>query len=101
DGATTSESNSRTNGIVQHQHAIGDGNGQCSSAAAFASDDRNKRNFQSRHFAEIARNRFGLTALFGPQSWTRAWRIHKRHDRTAEFLGDFHRPKGFAITFRI
>src|SRR5205807_8890952 len=64
-------------------------------------DDRNNRNFQSRHFAEIARNCFGLAALFGPQSWICAWRIYKRHDRTAKFLSDFHRPKGFAITFWI
>src|SRR5207244_11857786 len=79
----------------------GDPNATRSAAAAFTGDDRNNRNCQARHSAEIARNCFGLAALFGPQSWICAWRIYKRHNRTAKVLSDFHRPKGFAITFSI
>ena len=87
--------------VFQHQHAIGNGNGQCAAAAAFARYRGDERNLQSRHLAQIVGNGFGLAAFFRAKSRIRSHDIDQGDDRMLPFLGEPHRAQCLAIAFRI
>ena len=76
---------------------------QRATGAAFAGDGDDNRHGQTRHFAEVARNRFGLPALFRVHPRIRPGRVHKRKDRPVELRGQhitrsaLRYPSGFAL----
>ena len=67
----------RINRVLHHQDAVGDGDGQRSTAAAFAGNRGDDGNLQARHLAQIVRNGFRLAALFRPQPGIGARRVHE------------------------
>ena len=65
---------------------IADGNGQRAAGAAFAGDGDDDGHRQARHLAQIMRDGFGLTALFGVDSGIGSRRVDEGEDRPAEIL---------------
>ena len=84
-----------------HQHAIGDGDRQRASAAAFAGDGGDERNLQPRHLAQVVGDGFGLSALFGAQAGIRADYVNQRDHRAVPLLGELHEAQRLAIALRI
>src|ERR1700704_891608 len=83
--------------ILEHVHAVPHGNRQRAARAAFARNRHNDGDGQPGHFAKIARDGLGLSALLGVDSRMRPWRIHKRKNRPSKFCGQMHDAQRFAI----
>ena len=99
--SATLRRNHGVDGILQHVHAIADGNRQRAARTAFSRDGHNDGHGQARHLAKIARDGFGLAALFGIDSRIGAGRIDKRKNGPAEFCGQLHHAQRLAIAFRL
>src|SRR5438067_5141574 len=88
-------------GVLHHENAIGNSDGQCSAATAFARDSRNDWNFETSHFTQVMGNGFGLASLFGPQTGVSSGGVDKSEDGAPEFFGKLHSANCFAVAFRI
>src|SRR6202011_1861164 len=51
------------------------------------------------HFAQIHRDGFSLSPLFGIHTRIRAWSIQERHDGPMEFVRQLHHPQRLPIAF--
>jgi len=67
DGGTAFGRNHGVDGVLQHQHAVADGDGQGAARATLAGNDRDDRHLQARHLAQVAGDGFGLPAFFRAQ----------------------------------
>ena len=92
--------NDRIDGVFEHQHAAGRGNGNRAARAAFADDDGDIGHAQFERFFGGAGNGFGLTALFSANAGIGASGVDERDHRNIEPVGHFHDADGLAIAFR-
>ena len=86
--------------MLEHEDAIGRGDGNGAARAAFAYDDGHHRNAEGQAAVDRARDGLGLAALLGADTRIGAGRVDQRDDRQAEALGHLHESDGLAITFR-
>ena len=86
-------------GVLEHQHAIGEPDRERAARAAFADDRRDDGCLQRRHLDQAACDRFRLTAFLGPQSRIGAGRVDERDDRCGELRGQAHEPHRFPVAF--
>src|SRR6202040_1617489 len=87
-------------GVLQHDHAIGGGDGDGAAGAAFADDRRHVGDADvEAHFGR-ARDRLGLAALFGADARIGARGVDQRDHRNVETIRHAHQAGRLAIAFR-
>src|SRR6185437_12590818 len=89
--------NDGVNGVFENEHAIGDGQRQRATRAAFTGNDGNSRHSQTRHFADVARDSFRLAALLGAQSRISRSHVDQRNHGSIEFFRNLHGPQRLAV----
>ena len=97
DGGAAFRADHGVDGVLQHQHLVGNGNGQCAARAAFTDDGGDDVGLQLCHFVDVAADGFGLAALLGLDAGESAGRVHEGEDRQAELLGRLHETQGLAV----
>src|SRR3569623_1349022 len=101
DGGARFRSDDEVERVLEDQNAIADGKSQCAARPAFAADDGDGGNAQPSHYAEIARDSFGLTALLGAKAGVGAGEIDKADHGPPELLGDLHAAKSLPVALRM
>ncbi len=91
----------RVDGMLEHQHAVGGGDGHGAARTALADHDRNQRHAQRQASVSGAGNRLGLTALLGADAGIGAGRVDQRQHRQRELVGQIHQPHGLAVALRL
>ena len=89
DGGAGLRRNDEVERVFEDQHAVADRQRQRAARSAFAADDGDGRDTQTRHFADVARNRFGLTALFRAEAGISAGQINEADDGRPNFSAIF------------
>src|SRR5687768_11136910 len=85
------------NGVLHHQHAVGDAECQRPTRSPFADYGCDYRDRQLRHLQQIPRNRLGLSALLGANSRPRSHRVDERQHRDVEFFRKLHQPQRLPV----
>ena len=83
--------------MLQHQHAIGSGDGDGAARSALADDHADHRHPERQAAIRGTGDRLGLAALFGADAGIGAGRIDQRQHRQSEFVGQIHQPDRLAI----
>ena len=78
----------RVDGVLQHQHAIGDADRERAAGAALADHAGHGRHAQPRHREHGLGDGGRLAGLLGLDAGIRAGRVDHRHDREAEAVGE-------------
>jgi hypothetical protein len=97
DGSAAFRRDDAVYGILQHEDGIAHAKGESAAGAAFADTDHHHGHREARHFAEIARDGLGLSALLGVDSGIGAWSVQKGNDRPAELGGHLHDAQRLAV----
>src|SRR4051812_27655615 len=77
DRSTALRRDHRVDAVLEHEDTVSNRNGERSAGTTFAGNGRDDRNLQSCHFAQIARDRFGLSTLFSAESGICAWGVNE------------------------
>ena len=86
--------------VLQHQHAVGGGDGDRAARAAFAEDHRDVRHAEIEAGFGRARDGFGLAALLRVDAGIGAGGVDQRQHRNVEPVGHLHQPHGLAVALR-
>src|ERR1700730_18265844 len=97
DGRAAFRRNYGVNAVFQNVHAVAHGYGQCAARSALAGHGHNNGHRQARHFAQVERDRFGLSAFLSVQARVGPLRIDERKNRPAILRGQLHHTQRFAI----
>ena len=92
----------RVDRVLEHVHAVADGDGQRAAAAALAGHVDDDRRRQARHLAQVVGDRLGLPALLGVQA--RGRRRACRRSVTigpAELRRQLHHAQRLAVALRL
>ena len=83
--------------MLEHQHAIGRGDGDRAAGAALADDHGDHRHLQRQALLGRAGNRLGLAALLRLDAGKCARRVDQGHHRNPEPVGQLHQADRLAI----
>ncbi len=87
-------------GVLEHQNAIGDADGQRATRSALADDDGDRRHAKVRHGQQALGDRRRLTALLRADARFGPGGVDKGDQRKSELLGVSHQPFRFAVSLR-
>jgi len=82
----------RIDAVFEHQHAVGDGDGQGAARAPLADDHADHRHAQPAHHLEVHRDGLGLPTLLGADARVSPRRVDEGEHRTAEAVRELHQP---------
>ena len=68
DGGAAFGRDDGVDGVLEHEDAVGDGEGQRAAGAAFAGDGGDGGDAEAGHFEQVAGDGFALAALFGTEA---------------------------------
>src|SRR5579859_750307 len=83
--------------ILEHEHAVGEADGQRAARASLADHGGDRGRAQGGHLNQVGRDGRGLAALLGAEPRMRAGDVDQRDHRRAEFLGELHQAQRLAI----
>ena len=90
--------NHRVGGELQHQQPVANANGQRATRTTLADHAADDGNAHDGHLEQVARDRFGLVALFGAHARIGARRVDESDERQAKSFGEAHEAQRLAIT---
>src|SRR3974390_2232768 len=99
DGSAAFRRDHGVKAVFENVHFVADGDGERAAGPAFTGNGDDYWNREPRHFAEIARNGFALSALFGVDTGVSAGRVDEREDRKTKLRGELHHAQGFTVAF--
>ena len=91
----------RVDGVLEHQHAVGGGDGDGAAGAALADDHGDQRHAERQAAVGRAGDGLGLAALLRADAGVGAGGVDQREHRQAESVGEVHQPHGLAIALRL
>src|SRR5436190_20681282 len=101
DGRAAFGGDDGVHGVLEHQHAVGEPDGERAARAALTDHGRDNRGAERGHLYEIAGDRLGLTALFGAEPGVGTRRVHQGDDGGAELLGQMHETERLAVALGV
>ena len=100
DGGRALRRDHRIDGMLQHQHPVGGGDGDGPAGAALAGDQRHQRHAQRQAALRGAGDGLGLAALFRADARIGPGGVDEGQHRQLEALGHVHQAHRLAVAFR-
>ena len=91
----------RVDGVLLHQHAVGERDRDGAPGSALADDAGDGRHLEPRHHRLRPRDRTALAVLLGRDAGVGAGRVHERDERETVALGERHHAHRLPVALRI